>query len=294
LLGRFREASVRAVEDLSGFVARHQGDGFLAYFGFPQADEHDAERAVHAGLAVARVVASLSRADGPSLRVRVGIATGRAVVGDVLEGGGTRELAALGPTPNLAARLQGAAEPGRVLISAATAQVVAGRFELAPLDLHLKGVGEHVQGFVVIGPRASASVGLAFARDSLTPLVGRDAELALLLTRWKHATEGEGQVVLLGGEPGIGKSRLAAEFRSQIGKVGRRNLVLQGGALFCDRALYPVALALEQDFRECCGSRVALTLSQVALYLDQLGLNGDDLAPWLAPLLACGTAPERR
>src|SRR5437899_3485642 len=184
------------------------GDGVLVYFGYPQAHEHDVEQAVRTGLALVDAVGELQ---GPQrLQVRVGIATGLVVVGDLIGEGEARERGIVGETPNLAARLQALAEPGAVVIAPSTRRLTGGLFDYEDLGaVELKGLGAPVAAArVVCGSAAESRFEALHGRD-LTPLVGREEELALLQRRWRQAKAGEGRVVVLIGEPGIGKSRLA-------------------------------------------------------------------------------------
>jgi class 3 adenylate cyclase/tetratricopeptide (TPR) repeat protein len=192
-----------------GFVAKYMGDGVLAYFGYPRADEHDAERAVRAALRLVEKVAGLDTVAAP-LQVRVGIATGLVVVGDLIGQGASQEQAVVGETPNLAARLQALAEPGAVVIAPSTQRLTGGLFEYVDLGaVELRGLGAPVMAARVVRGSAAESRFEALHGRDLTPLVGREEELALLQRRWQQAKAGEGRVVVLIGEPGIGKSRLA-------------------------------------------------------------------------------------
>jgi class 3 adenylate cyclase len=183
-----------------GHIAKFMGDGVLAYFGWPQAHEDDAERAVRAGLAVVRTVGGLE-AGGPRLAARIGIATGLVVVGE---------------TPNLAARLQALAAPGSVVISPATRRLVGSLFELTDLGpTQIKGFAEPVAAFRVQGEGSADGRFEALHGQRLTPLIGREHELAMLLERWSWAKDGDGQVVMIAGEAGIGKSRLLRALREK-------------------------------------------------------------------------------
>ena len=185
------------------------GDGVLAYFGWPQAHEDDAERAVRAGLAIVEATGGLKTPAGAPLAARIGIATGLVMVGELIGEGAAKEQTVVGETPNLAARLQALAAPGSVVISQATRRLVGGLFELADLgSLRLKGFARPLAAWQVDGLGGAESRFEAMHATGLTPLVGREHELGLLLERWALAKDGEGQVVLLSGEPGIGKSRL--------------------------------------------------------------------------------------
>ena len=196
------------ISRFEGHVAKYMGDGVLAYFGYPQAHEDDAERAVRAGLELSEAVATLKTPTGERLAARVGIATGQVVVGDLVGEGGAQEEAVVGETPNLAARLQNLAEPGSVVIAPGTRQLLGGLFDLADLGAcELKGFAQPIQAWRVAGESRMEGRFEARHGAELTPMIGRDEELRLLLSRWSQAREGEGQVVLLSGEPGIGQPR---------------------------------------------------------------------------------------
>ena len=203
---------------LEGHVAKFLGDGILAYFGWPRASEDAAERAVRAGLAVAKAVSGmLAGANGHLLQARIGIATGLVVVGDLLGEGAAKEETVIGETPNLAARVQQAAEPGTVVIADSTRRLVGDLFELVGLgSLQLKGFAEPVPAWRVIGEGSAESRFEALHGAHVTPLVGRGEELDLMLSRWRLAEGGAGQVVLISGEPGIGKSRLVLALRERL------------------------------------------------------------------------------
>ncbi len=200
-----------------GRIARYLGDGILVYFGYPQAHEDDAERAVRVGLGVVDAVARLATRSPSRLRVRVGIATGAVVVGDLIGVGATQEQAIVGETPNLAARLQSLAEPDTVVIAAGTHRLVGGLFDCIDLgQCTVKGYAEPIKAWRVIGESDVESRFAAQHRTGLTPLVGREHSLGLLLDRWARVQQREGHVVLLSGEPGIGKSRIIEAMRERL------------------------------------------------------------------------------
>src|SRR5918995_2216867 len=213
------QACVAAVvERFEGHVAKYLGDGVLVYFGYPRAHEDDAERAVRAGLELVHAVPKLRIRPDVALEARVGIATGEVVVGDLVGQGSAQEHAAIGETPNLVARLHALGEPGSVIIGRRTRRLIGDLFEVASLGVHhLKGFSEPVQAWRVIGEGFAESRFEALRGANLTPLIGRDHELDLLLERWDRAKKGDGQVVLLSGEPGIGKSRLVRALRERLG-----------------------------------------------------------------------------
>src|SRR5246127_4580608 len=207
VIGAYHRVVAKVIGRGGGFVAKYMGDGVLAYFGYPRADEHDAERAVRARLKLAEKVAGLDTVAAAPLQVRVGIATGLVVVGDLVGSGASQEQAVVGETPNLAARLQGIAEPNGVVIAEGTRKLLGSLFELNDLGAKdLKGIAEPVRAWAALRPSTVESRFEAMHAGGLTELVGREEELELLLRRWAKAKTGEGQVVLLSGEAGIGRS----------------------------------------------------------------------------------------
>ena len=210
----YQGACKAVIEHYDGFVARYMGDGVLAYFGYPQAHEDDAERAIHAGLGIVESMTGVNKnldwENRVDLAVRVGIATGPVVVGDLIGEGASQESAVVGETPNLASRLQALAAPNTVAISSITHTLAGGRFEYQDLGAQkLRGIAKSVRTWRAIAPAVVESRFEATHRAALTPLVGREHEIGLLLKRWEQAKIGEGQVVLLSGEAGIGKSRIS-------------------------------------------------------------------------------------
>jgi hypothetical protein len=217
------------------------GDGVLVYFGFPRAHEDDAERAVRAGL---DIVAAVERLEAPAiggLQVRIGIGTGLVVVGDLVGEGAAQEQAVVGDTPNLAARLQALAEPGSVVIAPATRRLLGDRFQLRALGRHeVKGLVTPVETWAVEGVSASEGRFEAVRSGLLTGLVGREYELGLLIERWNLVQDGEGQVVLLSGEPGIGKSRILSEWRGRLEAQHATSLRLHCSPYYVNSAFYPI------------------------------------------------------
>jgi class 3 adenylate cyclase/predicted ATPase len=217
VIGAYHRRVAKVIGRGGGFVARYMGDGVLAYFGYPRAGEHDAERAVRAALKLVEKVAELNTVAAAPLQVRVGVATGLVVVGELIGRGMSQEQAVVGETPNLAARLQALAQPGTVVIAPSTRRLTGGLFEYVDLGaVELKGLGAPVTASRVVRGSAAKSRFEAFHGRELTPLVGRDEELALLTRRWQQAKAGEGRVVLLIAEPGIGKSRLAQAMLDEV------------------------------------------------------------------------------
>ena len=244
LIGAYHAAAAGEIERYGGFVAKFMGDGVLAYFGYPAAHEDDAEHAVRAGLGV---VASVESLKGPAgqLRARVGVATGPVIVGDLIGQGSAREQAISGETPNLAARLQGLAEQGSVVIAASTHRLTGKLFHYKDLGaVSLKGFGRPQHAFRVLS--ANESLGRFEAlRSALTPLVGREEELDLLLRRWQRTRTGEPQIVLIAAEPGIGKSRLIAAFRQRIKDDPHEELAAYCAPHALDSAFFPIIRAIE-------------------------------------------------
>ena len=241
IIGAYHKCCASLIEHNGGFVAKYMGDGVLAYFGYPQAHEHDAEGAVRAGLAIVEAAPKLETAAGAPLHVRIGVATGIVVVGDLLGSGEAQERGVVGDTPNLAARLQGIAEPDTVIIAAGTRKLLGNLFELEDLGPQdLKGVAAPTRAYAALRESWQESRFEALHAGGLAALVGREEEMELLLQRWARAKAGEGQVVLLSGEAGIGKSRLSAALLDRL--AGEPHVRLR---YFCspqhtESALYPI------------------------------------------------------
>jgi class 3 adenylate cyclase len=247
VIGAYHRGVADTVGRYDGFVAKYMGDGVLVYFGYPHAHEDDAGRAVRAGLDLPMAVSRLTAADGTALAVRVGIATGRVVVGDLIGEGAAREQAVVGETPNLAARLQALAGPNEIVIGPGTQRLVAGLFDLADLGFNeLKGFGDKVQAWRVRGESRAESRFAARSAAGLTPLIGRRSELSMLLDRFEQAKDGEGQVVLLSGEPGIGKSRLAHALLEQSADTPHTRLRYYCSPYHVNSALHPIIEQLER------------------------------------------------
>ena len=245
VISAYQKCVAETVGRFGGFVAKYMGDGVLVYFGYPQAHEDDAERAVRAGLELIAAASSLKT--HAALQTRVGIATGLVVVGDLIGSGASQEQAIVGETPNLAARLQTMAESNSVVIAESTRRLLGNLFELEELGAkNLKGVEGPVRAWAALRPASVESRFEAMHASALTELVGREEELELLLRRWSRAKTGEGQVVLLSGEPGIGKSRLTAALLERIAAEPHTRLRYFCSPQHTDSALYPIISQMER------------------------------------------------
>jgi class 3 adenylate cyclase/predicted ATPase len=245
VISAYQKCVAETVQRFGGFVAKYMGDGVLVYFGYPQAHEDDAERAVRAGLELVGAVGDLKT--HAALQARVGIATGLVVVGDLIGSGASQEQAIVGKTPNLAARLQGIAAPNTVVISDGTRKLLGNLFELEDLGgKDLKGIEGPERSWAVLKANPVDSRFEAFHIAEITELVGRQEELELLLRRWSKAVAGEGQVVLLSGEPGIGKSRLTAALLETLAAEPHTRLRYFCSPQHTDSALYPIISQMER------------------------------------------------
>ena len=277
-----------------GFLAKYLGDGVLLYFGYPEAHEDDAERAVRAGLELVVAVTALKLS--VALQIRVGVATGLVVVGDLVGSGESPEHGIVGETPNLAARLQQIAEPNTVVIAEATRKLLGNLFELQDLGpQNLKGIAGPVGAFVALRPSSVASRFEALHAGGLTELVGREEELELLLRRWSRANTGEGQVVLVSGEAGIGKSRLTAALLERLAGEPYTRLRYFCSPQHTDSALYPVSGQMERaagfahddspqsklDKLDALLARSSTSAQDAALFAEMLSLPNDGRYPLL-------------
>ncbi len=245
VISAYQKCVAETVRRCGGFVAKYMGDGALVYFGYPHAHEDDAEQAVRAGL---ELVGGVSALKSPvPLQTRVGIATGLVVVGDLIGSGEAQERGIVGETPNLAARLQGVAEPNTVVIAENTRRLLGNLFELKDLGgKHLKGIAGPARAWAALRPSSVESRFEALHASGLTDLVGREEELEILLRRWSKAKSGEGQVVLLSGEAGIGKSRLTAAILERLSAEPHTRLRYFCSPQHTDSALYPIISQMER------------------------------------------------
>jgi class 3 adenylate cyclase len=302
VIAAYQKAVRDTVQRFGGFVAKYMGDGALVYFGYPQAHEDDAERAVRAGLELVATVGGLKT--HVLLQSRVGIATGLVVVGDLIGSGASREQGIVGETPNVAARLQGIAEPNCVVIAESTRKLLGKLFELQDLGAHdLKGVAGSVRAWAALREATIESRFDALHTAELTDLVGREEELEIRLRRWSKARSGEGQVVLLSGEPGIGKSRLTAALLARLTTEPHMRIRTFCSPQHTDSAFYPVigqmeraagltfddTLTVKLNKLDAMLARSSTPVEDAALVAELLSLSNDGRFP---PLTL--TPPQRR
>jgi class 3 adenylate cyclase len=280
VISAYQKCVAETMGRFGGFVAKYMGDGVLVYFGYPQAHEDDAERAVRAGLELIEVVGKL-KSTAP-LQTRVGVATGLVVVGDLIGSGEAQERGIVGETPNVAARLQGVAEPNNVVIAEGTRKLLGNLFELQDLGAkEIKGIAEPVHAWAAL--RAS-SVESRFEalRAATIPLVGRDEEVGLLMRLWEQAKAGNGQTALISGEPGIGKSRIAETIVERLSVEPHTRLRYFCSPHHQDSALHPSIAQLER----AAGFRREDTTEQRLAKLETVLAQGTNALHQVVPLLA--------
>ena len=294
VIGAYHHCVAETVRRFDGFVAKYMGDGVLVYFGYPAAHEDDAERAVRAGLAVVDAVGHLVVPE-EVLRVRIGIATGLVVVGDLIGVGAAQEQAVVGETPNLAARLQALAKPNAVVIAQATHRLTGGLFQYENLGaVEVKGFAEPVPAWRVFGESAVENRFEALhPSGGETPLVGREEEIELLLRRWQRAKSGEGQVVLLSGEPGIGKSRITAALLKRLAGEPHTRLRYFCSPHHQDSALHPTIAQLERATGLAREDTPEIKLTKLEALLAATQPSNEDMA-LLAELLSIPAAATDR
>jgi class 3 adenylate cyclase/tetratricopeptide (TPR) repeat protein len=286
----YQETAAGVIEPYEGHIAQYLGDGLLVYFGWPRAHEDDAQRSVHAALGIIKGMEDLNSRlqhnKGIRLAVRIGLHTGPVVIGE-MGGGGRHEQLALGDTPNVASRLQGLAGTDTVAISAATARLVQGYFNLEDLGEHpLKGIAEPMQVYRVQGETEIQSRFEVVARRGLTPLVGREDEMALLLRRWAQSRNGQGQVVLLSGEAGIGKSRLVEVMRERASRDSAPRIAFRCSPYHTHSTLYPVIEHVQRLLQLQRDDTPEVKLDKLERGLHAYGWSLDETVPLLAGLLS--------
>ena len=301
VISSYQKCVAETVQRFGAFVAKFMGDGVLVYFGYPQAHEDDAERAVRAALELVAGVSDLKT--HAALQTRVGIATGLVVVGDLIGSGASQEQAIVGETPNLAARLQGVAEPNSVVIAESTRKLLGNLFELEDLGAQdLKGIAGPIRAWAALRDSSAEGRFEAFHASGLSELVGREEELDLLLRRWSKAKTGGGQVVLLSGEAGIGKSRLTAALLERLASVPHTRLRYFCSPQHTESAFYPIISQMERaaglahddttqaklDKFDAVLAQTSTSIQDAALFAEMLSLPNDGRYP------ALDLAPEQR
>jgi len=284
IVADYHRAAAQAIERFGGRVAQYLGDGVMAYFGYPQAHDNDAERAARAGLAIVDAISKLNQHPArPRLAARVGIDSGAVVVG----AGAGKDTDVFGDAPNIAARVQAAAEPGAVIVTDATHRLVSGLFVVEDLGGHaLKGIDRPVQLYRVIQPSGvRGRLQAAAAARGLTAFVGREDELRLLMNRWERTRDGEGQVALIIGEAGIGKSRLMQRFHEQIAGTPHTWVEAAAGAFYQNTPFYPVSELLRELLAWRSDESAEARLARLEPALELAGLKPAEALPLIAPLL---------
>jgi class 3 adenylate cyclase/predicted ATPase len=291
LIARYRASVADTVCQFDGFVAQYLGDGVLAYFGYPVAHEDDAERAIRAALASVAAVRDLQSHPGNrDVQARIGVATGLVVVGEQIGARESKERVAVGETPNVAARLQAAAAPGEVVISESTRRLLGRTFNLRePRNVMVKGIAQPVTAYAVLGPSTVAGRFEALRASRLTPFVGRDEEIELLLRRWDQAKLGEGRVVLLSGEPGIGKSRIAESLLARLDAEPHTRVRYFCSPHHTHSPLYPFIAQLERAARFEPGSSAAAKLDKLEILLKPIAKSVPRDLALIADLLSLPT-----
>jgi class 3 adenylate cyclase len=291
VISAYQKCVAETVHHFGGFVAKYMGDGVLVYFGFPQAHEDDAERAVRAGLELIAVVAGL-KTRAP-LQTRVGIATGLVVVGDLIGSGEAQERGIVGETPNLAARLQGIAEPNTVVIAEGTRSLLGNLFELEDLGAKdLKGIAGPVRAWAALREASVESRFAAIRTGGNLPLIGRTHETGLMLERWRQARSGEGQIVTVVGEAGIGKSRIAEAVQEALAGEPHARVHLQCSPYHSDSALYPVIQHLARAARFAAADSPGDKIEKLTALFSARAKSDAAAIPLLAELLSIPVAEQ--
>jgi predicted ATPase/class 3 adenylate cyclase len=298
LITAFQDRCRQGIKQYQGFIARYMGDGMLVYFGYPQAHEDDAERAVRTALAIVRSMAELNAGIGARhdlmLAVRVGVATGPVVVGDIVGEGAAEEAAVVGETPNLAARLQGVAEPNHVVIASTTRRLLGALFEYDNLGTHeLKGIAQPVPAWWVVCESDIDSRYEAKRVSGRLPLVGRQEEMGLLIRSWEAAKHGHGQVVLIQGEAGIGKSRLLEALREHVAGEDYLWAAVRCSPYHTNSTLYPVIERLKRAVGWKAEDGVEKKIEKLEASLQEQSLPLEEVMPLYAELLSL-PLPEQR
>ena len=291
VLRSFHDLLAASVTRFDGYVAKLMGDGALVYFGFPHAHEDDPERAVKAALGLVDALRGVQPVRDIPLQARVGIATGRVVVGERMGVGEATERGVIGATPNLAARLQALALPGTVVVSDDTRRLLRGTFLVEDLGRHaLKGIEGLAQAWRVSCETAHATRFDAVSSGLRTPFIGREQEIGLMAERWRDAAEGESQVLLLSGEAGIGKSRMLEAFRQRLKGQQHTTLLFQCSPHRVNDAFFPIIGQVRRWARLATGEAPTESLAKLKAMLTCAGLDAAVVVPLLASLLSIPTA----
>lgn len=290
LIRAYQDECTNAIERYDGIITKFMGDGVMAYFGFPQAHENDAERAVRAGLdvtnAVRKLDADLGTKHGVNLAVRVGIATGPVVVGDLIGKAASEEMAVIGQTPNLASRLESIAEPNSVVIAPGTQYLIHGLFDTENMGKYeLKGFPEPVTAWRVSHVQKVQSHFEAIHKPNLSTFVSRDQEMDVLSRCWAKATVGDGQLVLLGGEAGVGKSRLLHALKEKLKNEKYTSCECQCSPFYQNSAFYPIIDFIQRLLRFSKIDTPEFKLARLERMFEQHGIPPGESIPVLAPLL---------
>ncbi|MGB7830131.1 MAG: adenylate/guanylate cyclase domain-containing protein, partial [Pseudolabrys sp.] len=292
IIDSYRRECSTAIRRYGGEVARYLGDGVLAFFGWPYAHEDDAPRAVHAALEIVSVVTKIS--ESVTLACRVGVCSGPVVVGEIRNSTASWSMDAVGETPNIAARLQTLAEPDTVLISESTRRLVSATFDLQSLGPQaLKGITEPVRAYRVLAAKSAGSRFEAAHAGTLTPLVGRSSELRLLLDRWEKVKVGDGQVILLSGIPGVGKSRLLHELKSHVEEEPHILLHHQCSPYHNQSAFHPVIEQIEQAAHLIAREADADKITKLQAYLPRSTNSSIEPLLLIANLLSISTENQQ-
>jgi class 3 adenylate cyclase len=293
----YQRVCTEVIQRYDGHIAQLLGDGLLVYFGYPQAHEDDPQRAVRTGLGILDAIDDLNtrlkRAKGLQLALRMGIHTGLVVVG-AMGGQGRQEQLALGETPNIASRIQGLAEPNTIALSAATYRLVQGYFECQELgEQTLRGIAQPLAVYRVLGESGAQSRLDIISTRGLTPLVGREQEIGLLLERWEQAKAGHGQVVLLSGEAGIGKSRLVQVLKDHVANEPHVRWECRSSEYSQNTALFPLTDLFQRILRIEAHETSDAKLEKLERVLDQHRLPLEETVPLFAPLLSLSLPEDR-
>jgi class 3 adenylate cyclase/predicted ATPase len=293
----YQKVCSEVVQRFDGHIAQYLGDGLLVYFGYPVVHEEDAQRAIHTGLGIVETIgnlnARLEQDKSIRLAVRLGIHTGLVVVGE-MGGEGRQEQLALGEVPNIAARMQGLAAPDTLYISASTYQLIQGYFECQELgEYALRGVSEPVVVYRVLRESGAQSRLDVASTRGLTPLVGREQEVGLLIERWEQAKTGQGQVILLSGEAGIGKSRLVQVLKEHVASELHTRWECRSSPYYQNTALYPIIDLIQRTLRWQQEDTPEEKLAKLERQLSQYSFPLKETVPLFAPLLSLSVPADR-